>query len=66
MCPDFMSPARPTVPPRKQVIAANWNGGMGPAAVVNSASKAQVKMAMNPIIVDKVFDTVFDLILRAR
>src|SRR5882757_8379325 len=44
----------PTMPPRKKVIAASWNGGIGPAAVESSARNDQVKIAAKPISVETV------------
>src|SRR6187402_949202 len=44
----------PTRPPSRNVIAASWNGGIGPAAVESNARNDHVSMAEKPIRVGKV------------
>ena len=41
--------AEPVRPPNRNAIAASSNGGIGPAMVVRSARKAQLRMAIKPI-----------------
>ena len=49
--------AAPVRPPSRNVIAASWNGGIGPARVDSRARNAQVAIAIKPINVALCFCT---------